>query len=152
MGTRRHDMEKRCTTQGHWRRCLACKGTPSENDYSTCYRRTLVDLDSSDRRRCEGICGLKREQTCFVEGASKCNACKLWETLHVCMCAECHSIKKYSQMGKFDHHNNKGTCYGCAPELQLVKCTVCSEERPARDFRGTYPALLKEYHRRCNKC
>ena len=43
-------------------------------------------------------------------------------------------------------------CHHCAPDLQLVKCTVCSRERPAAEFRGSVAALLQQSHRRCNDC
>ena len=141
------DQQKLCITQGFWRTCLACKANPSESHTSR-----SVEAESRQRRTCQGFCGLSRDQSYFTEGAAKCNSCRLWESLQWGMCTECNSIKKYSLMGRIDFTKQTGLCYRCAPQLQLVTCTVCRRERPAADFQGTVTTLRQQYHRRCNDC
>ena len=55
------DAQNLCITQGHWRRCNACRtAPPSEED---------VVL------QCRGLCEQRRSRVHFTEGASVCNAC-----------------------------------------------------------------------------
>ena len=131
-------LEELCITQGHWRRCQACAEVPSVEDH------VLVE--------CAGPCKQQRERFYFEEDSLTCKACIFPQRLRMYVCSQCQNVKRYEQIGVSGAEASKHVCYKCAPERQLLACTICLEKRPATEFKGDITTLRKETIRRCNGC
>ena len=88
------DVLNLCITQGHWRRCNACKKQPPNGE------NVVV--------QCRGLCGQRRSRMHFAEGASICNACKLHESKQMHVCSTCNRIKRHDEMDT--HSRSRSLC------------------------------------------
>ena len=129
-------MQKRCITQGHWRRCLACA--------------LLQREDSSSVQVCTR-CKCKRDSAAFGDDRI-CSSCKLQENWDVCLCGICSRIKPTKDMREKVLGSGNFSCSECTPNLWRYACTVCHEEKPSADFRDPKSKLEKHSIRRCKVC
>ena len=131
------EVDALCVAPGHWRRCQTCQ---------------QAEHSGPREIQCEGSCGQLRAASFFPQRSSVCCACTARQSYDILVCGLCKSGKRGDQMLKSASHGGDYVCFQCAPELQMVECTVCSRARPLTEFKGKGKAWLQKCIRRCLDC
>ena len=68
-------------------------------------------------------------------------------------CSICNRSKeKHEDIDTRTEKRAAYVCYACAPERNLLKCTVCTLDRPPSEFKYTIKKLQRRHIRRCRSC
>ena len=138
------EIHSACVAPGHWRCCSACLAV----------QRAAADYSKSEAQniQCQGACGKEREARYFQEGSEICTSCILKLSDAQYACVVCDRIFPANKLHESQDDTDTYICFNCAPERNMIECTVCSKTQPLTEFEGNYTQLKKQSIRRCNTC
>ena len=86
----------------------------------------------------------------FTADSTVCQLCHLQEQYVFRDCRGCEKAFQSSQLR--ENADGSRMCHDCAPQAWPYRCTACTRDKPASEFRHSQKDLEQLYHRRCRAC